>query len=58
MAVPHVTDIRLKLTDTKYSRCLLYILVQCKHWELATLLKVFIVKYFLIDQLREIGYNS
>ena len=55
MAVPHVTDIRLKLTDTKYSRCLLYILVQCKHWELATLLKVFIVKYFLTDQLREIG---
>ena len=53
------TDIRLKLTDTKYkSRCLLYILVQSKHWELATLLKVFIVKYFLIDQLREIGYNS
>ena len=52
------TDIRLKLTDTKYSRCLLYILVQSKHWELATLLKLFIVKYFLTDPLREIGYNN
>ena len=45
MAFPQVTDIRMIMTDTKYSRCFLYILVQSKHWELATILKVFLVEY-------------
>ena len=43
------------MTDTKYSRCLLYILVQSKHWELATILKVFLVEYCWTDPLKEIG---
>ena len=43
MAFPQVTDIRLIMTDTKYSRCLLYILAQSKHWELEKILKVFLV---------------
>ena len=43
MTFPQVTDIRLIMTDTKYSRCLLYILAQSKHWELEKILKVFLV---------------
>ena len=55
MAFPQVTDIRLIMTDTNYSRCLLYILVQTKHWELAKILKVFLVEYCWTDPLKEIG---
>ena len=55
MSFPQVTDIRLILTETKYSRCLLYILVQSKHWELARTLKVFLVEYCWTDPLKEIG---
>ena len=55
MSFPQVIDIRLILTDTKYSRCLLYILVQSKHGELATILKLFLVEYCWTDPLKEIG---
>ena len=55
MSFPQVIDIRLILTDTKYSRGLLYILVQSKHGELATILKVFLVEYCWTDPLKEIG---